>query len=445
MGKTSILRAFIELIDQEQTKVIYLLNPDVSFNDLLQTLLQEFDVVPESESNFIRVNQLHHILINQFNQGRNVVLIVDDAQNMPVATLEGLRVLSNLETTTDKLLQIVFCGQPEFDDKLLRSELRQLQQRIAVRATLAPLTEAQGVRYIQHRLNQAGAADSAIFTSAAIKRILKEARGVPRLINILCDNALITAYGYQQRQVNAKVVREIIADHTVRARPQVRRWGLSAGSLVVAIVTAGMFLSGITDLGLLWETQPNPAKVEELFVQLRPPVTDSVLVPSQFVVPPLAPIKPTDVAVSQTVPIDGIDESTTDNLDKQKSVPTLVPTKPVSQTVPIDGIDEPTTDNLDKQKSVPTLVPTKPVSQTVPIDGIDEPTTDNAGEHASFTWVVKTGDRLIDLVEAVYGVRDERLLEWVRRYNPQLKNVNFIQVGERLTFPAINHKELKRW
>lgn len=298
MGKTTILRSFLERIDPEQTKVIYLLNANLSFDDLLQTLLREFDAAPESASASSRVNQLHGVLVEQFRQGRSVVLVVDEAQNMPAETLEGLRVLSNLETATDKLLQIVFCGQPEFDDKLERSELRQLKQRIAVRATLAPLTAAEGTRYIQHRLALAGAADQAIFTKGAIEEIVKEARGIPRLINILCDNALITAFGYQKRQVTRKVAREIIADRKVRTRPKTRRWSIPSVGLATAAMAAGIFLSGAIDFGFMRDSQPSPAEAQKPSLQFA----DSAVAPTSAT--PITPGAPSGGAVGRTTAIE---------------------------------------------------------------------------------------------------------------------------------------------
>jgi general secretion pathway protein A len=375
VGKTTILRSFLERIDREQTQVIYLLNADVSFDDLLQTLLQELDAVPVSESAFMRVQQLHRVLIDQFHQGWNVVLIVDEAQNMPPSTLEGLRVLSNLETETDKLLQIIFCGQPEFDDKLARAELRQLQQRIAVRATLMPLTEAEGIRYIQYRLNLAGAADRVIFTPVALKRIVKEARGIPRLINILCDNALVTAYGYQEWQVKSRVVREVIADRKVRTHSQTRDWRVPAVGVAAATMVAGLFLSG-ADFGLLQGVQPSPLEARRPLLQLPPPIVDSPAAPTQ-VVSPLTPSTSTSSAVGQSTPF-----------------------------------EKPSSDKEDEQESV--------------------------------TKIVEPGDRLIDLVEEVYGARNERLVQRVQRYNPQISNINLINVGDHLVFPPADNKGLKR-
>lgn len=377
VGKTTILRSFLERIDQEQTQVIYLLNAYVSFNDLLQTLLQEFDAVPESESAFVRVNQLHRIFIEQFRRGRNVVLIVDEAQNMPVETLEGLRVLSNLETATEKLLQIIFCGQPEFDDKLDQSKLRQLKQRIAVRATVMPLTEVEGRRYIQHRLALAGATDRAIFTQGAIREIVKEARGIPRLINILCDNALITAYGYQKQQVPRKVAREIIADRKVRTRPRANWRRVPAVGVAAAVMAAGGFLSGAIGFGLLQEDgQRSPAEIQRPLLQLPPPITDSTAALTQTA-PQMAPSPLTGGAVRQI------------------------------------AAAEPVAVNRSRQEPV--------------------------------TRVVKPGDRLIDLVEEVYGVRDERhLVQLVQRHNPQIRNSHLIYAGDRLIFPTVDYQELKQ-
>jgi general secretion pathway protein A len=219
VGKTTILRAFLDRLDRDRTKVIYLLNADVAFGDLLRSLLQEFGIVPEAETTFAMENQLHRFLIEQFRQDRNVALIIDEAQNMPVQTMEGLRVLSNLETTTDKLLQIVFCGQPELEQKLAQPELRQLKQRIAVQARVAPLTPAESVCYIQHRLSTAGVAGTAVFDKGAIDQIVAAAQGIPRVINILCDNALATALGYQERRVTRRIAKEIVRDHEGKLYP----------------------------------------------------------------------------------------------------------------------------------------------------------------------------------------------------------------------------------
>ncbi len=212
VGKTTIVRSYLEQVDRRKLKIIYIFNSNVSFIGLLKTICQELDNTPCSDSDFELVNQLHEILIEDYKKGFNVVLIIDEAQNMPVKTLENLRMLSNLETSTDKLIQIVFSGQPEFERMLGREELRQLRQRVAVKATILPLTKEESLAYIHHRLSKVSVGNNTIFTGGALKKIVMQAQGVPRVINILCENSFITALGYQKKQINTQIVSEVIAD-----------------------------------------------------------------------------------------------------------------------------------------------------------------------------------------------------------------------------------------
>ncbi len=417
MGKTTILRTFLERIESEQTQVIYLLDANISFDALLQTMLLEFGAVLDAEYAFMRVNQLHLILIDQFRQGRNVVLIVDEAQNMPVETLEGLCVLSNLETATDKLLQIIFCGQPEFDDKLDQPELRQLKQRIAVRATVMPLTAAEGIRYIQHRLALAGAIDRVIFTHGAIKKIVKEARGIPRRINILCDNALVTAFGYQERQVKESVVREVIADRKVQTRPRVRRWRWPAVGVAATIMAAGVFLSGASDFGFLSEMQRGSVEA------LRP------LLPRTF------------ASGSRTARGEAV-ESRSSSMNGPS---TSGPVEELGQTDEAKALLQSPPAPVTESAAVLAQVTSTLGSNSSAGDVAAQITAaDKAGKPEWVTRVVKPGDRLIDLVGAIYGGRDERLVQWVQRHNAQIKNSHIIHIGDRLVFPPVDRQELGR-
>lgn len=162
---------------------------------------------------------------------------------MPVDTLENLRMLSNLETSREKLIQIVLVGQPEFEELLKEHRLRQLRQRIAIRSTIMPLTEKESLEYIRYRLQKAGAASSAIFSRYALSTLVKKAKGIPRTINVLCDNALITGFGYRKPQVTRGIVKEIIRDFDGLKWPSGGRWWLPAVSaLTVLLVVAAWFL-----------------------------------------------------------------------------------------------------------------------------------------------------------------------------------------------------------
>ncbi|MDY0044509.1 MAG: AAA family ATPase [Syntrophales bacterium] len=214
VGKTTILRYYLEKIRNQKRKIIYIFNPGISFHDLVITLYRELEIDIGEESLFEKLNLLNEAMIKEFRDGYNIVLVIDEAQNMPVETLENLRMLSNLETSTDKLIQIVMVGQPEFEEMLNKSILRQLKQRIAVYSKILPLTPKESGEYIKHRLITAGNENDypLPFTRGAVKKIIKESRGIPRLINILSDNSLIAGYGYQRNPVNSKIVSEVIAD-----------------------------------------------------------------------------------------------------------------------------------------------------------------------------------------------------------------------------------------
>lgn len=212
LGKTTVIRSFLARADKPAVRTIYVFNPNISFRSLLKTIFQNLGITPESDDVCAQVDQLHMILIEEYKAGRNVVLVIDEAQNMPVRTLEDLRMLSNLETATDKLIQVILSGQPEFEQMLNQYALRQLKQRIAIRVKLLPLSMDESLAYIAHRLEMTGQSGPAIFSRKALYCIAGEAKGVPRRINILCDNCLITSFGNQQKVVTEKVAREIITD-----------------------------------------------------------------------------------------------------------------------------------------------------------------------------------------------------------------------------------------
>lgn len=212
VGKTTIVRSYLESVHDRRLKIIYIFHANLSFLHLLKTVFRELGIKPETDDLYELVTRLQEALIEEFRTGNNVVLIVDEAQNMPVETLENLRMLSNLETTTEKLIQIVLIGQPEFDDLLDRKELRQLKQRIAIHARIGALNPVESVEYIKHRLTRAGQKDTSLFTKGALHAVVKKAEGIPRVINIICDNALVTGFGYQSKRITPAIVNEVIQD-----------------------------------------------------------------------------------------------------------------------------------------------------------------------------------------------------------------------------------------
>jgi general secretion pathway protein A len=250
VGKTTIIRAYLEKADQHQFKMISLVNANVSPRALLKAVLREFNDDFEADEPFDMINRLHQILLEEYEQGRKVALIIDEAQNTPVETLDHLRILSNLETSTEKLLQIVFVGQPELRDKLDLKELRSLKQRVVLRVTLEPLTDEQSLAYIHHRLAKVATTLEPIFTQGALKLIVATAKGTPRILNTLGTNALIAGFGYRQKPIPARTVREVIDHLDPTGKPQRLRRSLAwALALIVCAGAIAVSREKLKDVG----------------------------------------------------------------------------------------------------------------------------------------------------------------------------------------------------
>jgi general secretion pathway protein A len=272
LGKTTIVRSYLESKDDSRLKIIYVFNANVTFTELLKTILQELNIDNDDHDIFRMVNRLHFALIKEYEAGNNVVIIIDEAQNMPTETLENLRMLSNLETSTDKLVQMVFVGQQEFDVLLNKQELRQLKQRIAIRTSIQPLSRRESHEYINHRLKLAGLRDGPVFTLAAMERIVREAKGVPRTINILCDNALITGFGYEQKPVGLKTVNEVISDFRGERLSWIKRPYLTSAGVVISLGAIVLFFSSYGNNIVQWTNKRLLGIAEKQETAVRIPI-----------------------------------------------------------------------------------------------------------------------------------------------------------------------------
>lgn len=214
-GKTTLCRAFIESLD-DNTEVAYIFNPKLTAVELLQTVCDEFDIDSGAETIKALVDRLNVFLMEQKSQGRRVLLIIDEAQNLNHEVLEQVRLLSNIETNTEKLLQIILVGQPEMGEVLDSYELRQLGQRITLSCHISPLNFKETSQYVQHRIRIAARNEGVPFTKAALKKIYAYSLGIPRLIHIVCDRALLTAYGLEKHKITGDVVQSAIQELCVR-------------------------------------------------------------------------------------------------------------------------------------------------------------------------------------------------------------------------------------
>ena len=221
-GKTTLLRALLERMD-DRTAVAYVHNSALPIDGLLEYVLQDWGVKSAATTPAQRLFELNEFLIDQHRKGTSPVLVIDEAQNLSVETLEAVRLLSNFETTRQKLMQILLVGQPELRDTLNLPQLRQLKQRIGLRCHIGPLSPEETRLYIRHRLRIAGAGDAGIFTDAAVQRIADYSRGIPRVINIVCDHCLLSGYADSKRRVEARAVDEAIQYLEDGERPSWKR------------------------------------------------------------------------------------------------------------------------------------------------------------------------------------------------------------------------------
>jgi general secretion pathway protein A len=210
-GKTTVVRAFFDQAKADSFEILYIFTPQITPLEMATYICRELDE-DDPPSVFAAVPRLQWKLLEIFESGKTVVLMIDEAQLLPPETLEFLRLLSNFETDREKLIQIILVGQPELDNTLARRDMRQVNQRVALRARLAPLGLNESMEYIEHRLLASGAEDlTQIMSPTAAWRIAEAANGIPRAINILADNVLIAGLGAGQRPVGA-----ILAENAIR-------------------------------------------------------------------------------------------------------------------------------------------------------------------------------------------------------------------------------------
>ena len=207
-GKTTLLRTVLNALDAS-TKTAFILNPAFSEVQLLRLILKDLGIESTAKNKVALVERLNGFLLAETSQGHNVVLIIDEAQNLGVKQLEQVRLLSNLETEKEKLLQIVLVGQPELMAKLKLESLRQINQRVSVRYHLTPLDKAEMQAYIQHRMQVAkGGKDNhpVTFTPEAVDKIYEISGGTPRMVNILCDRALLAGFSLETHTLDKEII-----------------------------------------------------------------------------------------------------------------------------------------------------------------------------------------------------------------------------------------------
>lgn len=258
-GKTTVCRSFLEQVP-EHVNLAYIFNPKLTVLELLETVCHEFGVavtLPAQRPPTVKdyLDPLNAFLLQAHAAGRNNVLVIDEAQNLEAPVLEQLRLLTNLETSERKLLQIILIGQPELREMLARPELEQLAQRVIARYHLRSLSEAESTQYVQHRLEVCGLQRPLPFDRAALRKVHQATGGVPRRINLLCDRALLGAYAGGQGQVTRAIVRKAAAEVFPKTPVATRGWSRTALAGVVGLVAGAGLLATATQL---FDSAPQP-------------------------------------------------------------------------------------------------------------------------------------------------------------------------------------------
>ena len=287
-GKTVLCRVLLERLDKTVSTAL-IFNSYLTKMELLQAITDDFGLQPRETTSKGYIDALNAYLLNEFAAGHNAVVVIDEAQNLEPTVLEQLRMLSNLETERVKLLQIILVGQPELYAKLATLQMRQLEQRIAVRFHIHELTRAETEQYITHRMSVAGGAHTVTWSRRALRLIHYHTGGIPRRINLLCDRVLMTAFVRETHRVSAAIVRRSVQELASPWQSKRRRWLRR----VVLGGGAGLGLLGLIGGGVvLWPT---------VQTQWYPRVVEQVLSLTRSTTPPRPAILPSLAALPQDI------------------------------------------------------------------------------------------------------------------------------------------------
>ena len=296
-GKTMICRSFLREL-RADFNIAYIFNPCINELELLQTINTELGIPGKSKSKKKLVDVLNKFLLEERSKGHRVVVIIDEAQDLQPNVMEQLRLLSNLETDTEKLIQIVLIGQPELDRVLAKDELRQLRQRITIKWELLPLNLEETRGYIQHRLNIALGKGKVRFSRQAVETVFRYSRGIPRMINVVCDRTLLIAFTQSTKKITPKIVKLAVSD--IGGLVPLESWADKLWKLVIpSVLVAGLAFFALNFFALPdnKKSAPGgkdiPALIQEDPIDLSAP---GQLVPREPVVVPTAPV------VSQVMP-----------------------------------------------------------------------------------------------------------------------------------------------
>ena len=413
-GKTTLIRHLLGRFGPN-IRSVFVFNPAVSFIELLQLMLRDLELPCPSMRRVEMIDTLNDYLLKEAAAGRYVVVIIDEAQHLSPTVLEEVRMLSNLETARGKLIQILLVGQPELGDKLGRPELRQLRQRISLVAELKPLSYEDTVLYITHRLEVAGREGGGLFSRGALKVIYRASGGIPRLVNVICDKALVLGYGAEAKVIKGRIIKEVLKDWkpfqrlaapTPRSRGRVLRRRVPTSRPLRRIAAAvALGLAGAALIVMLVGYKDGPLRSRFWHGLLPSGASGTVVgIPEAPVRAPAAE----PAAVTTVAPV-------------SPAVPELPPRPSLRSVAP-----EPT---VPPASPAPSAVADKPASSPAAASAPVEP-----GAKAREV-VVAPGEIFSAVIARNYGRSELTLIDFVKSANPDVTSIDVLRTGQRLKLP----------
>ncbi|NQY90721.1 MAG: AAA family ATPase [Deltaproteobacteria bacterium] len=457
-GKTTLLKRVAEELQDEST-VVFIFNPGVSFDELLEYICMELGLDVEGCARLGMLDRLNGFLLESLVEGRNVVVLIDEAQTLPNAVLEGLRLLTNLETSKEKTLQIVLSGQPELEEKLRDPSLRQLRQRIGTRARLEPLRQSEIGAYVTTRLRGAGGKEPGVFSSTALRLVWMASAGIPRLVNVVCDNALLIAFAAGRKRVGCRLMNEAVRD--VEGSSGLGSWaaivrmrcamGHKGRRVAVAAVAASLVL------GLAWANVAGQAADEPAYRALADTGQERALaVPSAPVAEALSFVaeKSFPPAAAVVSRVEEVDTRSAVATSETREPPVLTGSgvaRPVIEATAAEALgaaaaatalaSKPSAELLDGVSASTRLAAILARSTAARLYDTSRPAkpalyiTAGAGVAAGRDVLVKNGDTIWDIAEAAYGNTSPATLDRIFEANPELGNPRKLAVGGTLFLP----------
>jgi type II secretory pathway predicted ATPase ExeA len=404
-GKTTLLRKLIRNFEST-THYVFIFNTDLTFNELLRFILSELGLPTEGKDRLTLIEELNAYSIEQLEKGHIVCLLIDEGQKLSDESLEGLRLLSNLETDREKLLQIVLMGQPELNARLDQPNLRQLKQRVAIQCELSPLHDQEVDSYINFRLQAAGYKGKALFHPEAVQKIASYSKGIPRLINVICDNALLIAYAASQKTVSAYVITEVARDLRLRleAQPGGANNTVNASAPIAERETA--VLTALHRASRQARRLVKATGGMFLFI-LVVVILASVIDPQTFSATAMRILAGVKRNLNQWA-----------LLANQKPAPQIANTKPAPQIA----------DTKAEHVELKTV----------------ELKNDADLEDKAHRIILPYGSTIYQVATEEYGANAVLGMDLIKEFNPEITNLNWVSAGQQLVLPSLTRETLLR-